>query len=600
MNSPEQSKYPAKQYVWALGDGVREVPLGQQVDSRYRVVSPCIWLDTQANQPPQVPDAIPAFAQPYLKAHPHRLHVPGAYGICHHQGEPVLLLDNIPVSRSGKLLPSLTQAWPHTTAFRQVYWFWQTLKLWTPLAELGVAASLLNDHNLRVEGWRVRLVAFTSEPAQPGLGDLAEFWSQLGLSSDLQAICDQLRAETVNLDEVFEALNRQLLTQAMAFSLSLEIAGATSAGPQQPRNEDACYPSRAEFKRTSTADLPSLPRLGIVCDGVGGHAGGEVASQTVVRSLQLQLRALLAEAAEQTEPMPPELVIEQIEAAIRVANNLVASQNDSQGRLQRQRMGTTLVVALQLPQRIPVPGGWEEVNELYIAHVGDSRAYWITPEYCHQLTLDDDIAGREVASGRSLLAAAQQRPDADALTQAVGTREADYLKPHIQRFILDEEGVLLLCSDGLSDHRRVEESWANYIGLIVTKIVSVSSAVESWIELANQKNGHDNVAVVLTHCQVSGPTARPVETGRLITQQDIPQTELTEASKALLYGEVEDDLAEAAASDEGLSVRSRAPWLKAVLALISLVVLAAAGFYVWRAWQLRPSEGLPPIEAPDS
>jgi hypothetical protein len=88
-------------------------------------------------------------------------------------------------------------------------------------------------------------------------------------------------------------------------------------------------------------------------------------------------------------------------------------------------------------------------------------------------------------------------PDAGALTQAIGTRSGDHLQPHIQRLMLDETGILLLCSDGLSDNYRIEDAWANYIGLIVKDIVTLDAAVASWIELANQKNGHDNTAVVL-------------------------------------------------------------------------------------------------------
>ncbi|MEO0455721.1 MAG: protein phosphatase 2C domain-containing protein [Cyanobacteria bacterium P01_A01_bin.114] len=595
MSSPDLSKYPYKQYVWALGEGVSDFPLGQVIDSRYKVVAPCVWLDTQPAELPKEPDAIPTFAQPYLQAYAHQLHIPTVYGVCHQDGEPILLLSNVPVDRGGRLFPTLNQGWERTTAFRQVYWLWQILGLWQPLAHLGVAASLLKLNNIRVEGWRVRLIALVSEPKQPTLKDLAEAWSTLlptAHPSIAPALEDLLnRLGEPDLEPILADLNRILLSEAIPFSVSLKIAGATSSGPQQSQNEDACYPSRAEFKRTSTADLPLLPRLGIVCDGVGGHAGGEVASQIVVRSLQLQLRGLLLEAAEQTTPMPPDLVIEQIEAAIRVANNLVASQNDSQGRLERQRMGTTLVVALQLPQRIAVgDDSWEEVNELYIAHVGDSRAYWITPEYCHQLTVDDDIVTREVSTGRALLKTAQQRPDASALTQAIGTREADYLKPHIQRFILDEEGVLLLCSDGLSDHQRVEESWANYIGLIVTHIVSLSSAVDSWIELANQKNGHDNVAVVLMHCQFAGPSAPAIETGKLITQQDLMQeTELTEASKALLYGETEDDLTGVESLDAGRPRHAFKVFIQTILTLLLLVGLGVAGYFAWRTWQPRPT-----------
>ncbi len=77
----------------------------------------------------------------------------------------------------------------------------------------------------------------------------------------------------------------------------------------------------------------------------------------------------------------------------------------------------------------------------------DSRAYWMTPEHCQLLTVDDDIAGREVSAGHSFYATASLRPDAKAL-RAVGMREYEQLRPHTQRFLFTTSGVLLLCSDG--------------------------------------------------------------------------------------------------------------------------------------------------------
>ncbi len=602
------SQYPRKQYVWALGDGARQYAVGDRVKDRYDVVAPCIWCDTTPDQTPELLDTLPTFAQPYLQAYPHQLHLPGIYGVCRPQsGQTLLLLDNIPVDRGGKLFPTLHQAWAEASAFRQAYWCAQLLDLWHTLSQLGVAASLLKGSNLRVEGWRVRLIAFVSNPARPSLEEMSVVWSTLvetaqpAFQSDLRSLCEQMAAPEVDRDALTEQMNRALLAQASSLTMNLKVAGNTHPGPDQSRNEDACYPSQSEFRRTRTDDLPALPRIAIVCDGVGGHEGGEIASQTVVRSLQLQLRSLLAEAADQSEPMPPELVKEQIEAAIRVANNLVAAQNDQQGRAQRQRMGTTLVAAVQVPQRIPTgDGNWQEVNELYLAHVGDSRAYWITPEYCHQLTVDDDVAGRDVTTGRSLLAAARQQPEAGSLSQAIGTREADKLRPHVQRFILDEEGVLLLCSDGLSDHYQVETAWANYIGLIVKNIVSLPAAVESWIELANQKNGHDNVAVVLMHCQISGGQATN-RSGPLVAQQDQVPTDMTAASKALLYGEAEDDSVEptpATQEDEGLPRQARRPLVVLIFAALSLGALALASIFLWHTLRVDPRgpSPLPPSE----
>ncbi|MEM9267261.1 MAG: protein phosphatase 2C domain-containing protein [Cyanobacteria bacterium P01_F01_bin.13] len=598
--------YPFKKYVLALGPG-RDIPPGQSVNDRYWVLSPGVWQDTQAPDPPAHPDTISATALPYLQAYPHQLHVPTVYGECKLVDGPVLLLDNVPLDRHGRFLPTLGAAWGAATPFRQVYWCWQLFNLWPHLFGLNMAASLTAPEAIHVAGWRIQLSNLIA--GQPSLQELANLIAKLlsksvpAVTNELQPILEQCADPQPNFDRILESLNRVLLSQAMEISLITQVAGITSSG-QQPHNEDACYPSQTELERASISDLPSLPRIALVCDGVGGHAGGEVASQTVVRSLQLQLRGLLAEITEQETPLAPYVVMGQIEAAIRVANNLVASQNDSQGRTERQRMGTTLVAAVMIPQRIPKPDGYAEVNELYIAHVGDSRAYWITPEACHLLTVDDDVAGRDITSGQSYPTVAYGRDDAGALTQALGTGEADSLKPHIQRFLLDETGVLLLCSDGLSDNQRIESSWANYIGLIVKNIVPLSTAVESWVELANQKNGHDNIAVVLMGCTISGNTVIVDEKAAppsLATQQDTrTPTELTAASKALLYGESEEPVEMDTIADEKPR-RSLQALVLGIVLLIAVSIAGVAGVLVWQNFRPSVPENLQdsPITEPD-
>ncbi|MHC5830810.1 MAG: PP2C family protein-serine/threonine phosphatase, partial [Nostoc sp.] len=101
-------------------------------------------------------------------------------------------------------------------------------------------------------------------------------------------------------------------------------------------------------------------------------------------------------------------------------------------------------------------------HELYLANVGDSRAYWITRNYCQLLTVDDNVATREVRLAQSLYRKALLRADASALTQALGTKDAESLRLKVQRLIVEEDGILLLCSDGLSDNNWVEQSWQNY------------------------------------------------------------------------------------------------------------------------------------------
>ncbi|MGB3201513.1 MAG: protein phosphatase 2C domain-containing protein [Nodosilinea sp.] len=514
MNRVERRPSRYQPYLWVVGSDLESLPVDELVGQRYRVVAPYIWLDTQPDQRPSAPDTFPAEARPYLQAHPHRLHVPGLYGVLERTGAaPILLLDNAPIHpQAGELLPELEAGLFSASPLRQANWLWQLWALWGSLGDLGLGRSLLLPGNLRVDGWRLRLreLVANGDADPPTLADLANLWRSLlsplhlAVSEPLRAIVNQLDAGILDAETLALDLNQILLRQAAAVSTRIALAGATAQGPTQPRNEDACWPQGVQ---TEAAGL----QIAIVCDGVGGHDDGAIASQLAVQSLQIQLQALLAEAQNELRVLPPQIIVQQLEAIIRIVNELINFQNDNRGRVGRQRMGTTLVMAVVIPQRVQTDQGWERVSEVYLAHVGDSRAYWITPDYCHPLTVDDDIAGREVIACRQTWPMAQERSDAGALTQALGTRSGEHLAPHIQRFVFDETGILLLCSDGLSDNYRIEDAWANYIGLIIKDIVTLDSAVASWIELANQKNGHDNTAVVLMQHKLFTPSTAQTE-----------------------------------------------------------------------------------------
>ncbi|PSN19782.1 serine/threonine protein phosphatase [filamentous cyanobacterium CCP5] len=584
MSDLESSPTRQQLYLWAVGEGVAAKSPNQLIEGRYRVVAPHIWIDTQPEKRPPFPDELPAAAVPYLSAHPHRLHVPGLQGVIGQSAaNSILLLENAPLHpRSGELFPAITDLWIDASPLQQSQWLWQIWSLWSALQPLGVASSLLDLPNLRIEGWRLRLRELALDTTPPTLSDLAAAWQPLaqdasprlrwwyppgteGPSHLLDLLVDL--NNPAQAESFGDRLNQLVLQQATSLRVRITTAGGTDAGPDLPRNEDACFPDG-----TAAPDLS--PRLAIVCDGVGGHSGGDLASNLAVQSLQLQLKGLLSEAFSQSELLPPAIVTEQIEAVLRIVNDVINYQNDAQGRVGRQRMGTTIAMAVVVPQSLQTEQGWVQVEEVYIAHVGDSRAYWITPDYCHLLTVDDDIAGREVSSGRQPLPLAKERPDAGALTQALGTRSAEHLQPHIQRFILVETGVLLLCSDGLSDNNRVEEGWANYIGLMVKSIVSLEASVATWLQLANQKNGHDNSSVVLMFAQTSQkPTGR-----ELATQADLLQSSLTPSAEALLYGEqrLEDSPVSAAPS------RRRPPlWVWGV----AVVIILAGMLGGW--WLLR-------------
>jgi protein phosphatase len=241
-------------------------------------------------------------------------------------------------------------------------------------------------------------------------------------------------------------------------------------------------------------------------------------------------------------------------------------------------------MALQLPQKVKTPEGIELTNchELYLVNVGDSRAYWITQNSCQQLTVDDDVANREVCHGRSLYWDAVQRSGSGALTQALGTREAEFLRPTVQRFIIEEDGLLLLCSDGLSDNQRVEQCWQNFSASVLNGEQSLESAVQGWIDIANDKNGHDNISVVMIYCGVSPQKLVLVETTPLATKTESLESEPTEASKVLLYDE---SIPEQEVQPPS---KSMSKWKEVFFILSLFAIFIAGGFAIW--WQVRQTQ----------
>ncbi|HEY9704626.1 MAG TPA: hypothetical protein V6C58_19450, partial [Allocoleopsis sp.] len=185
---------------------------------------------------------------------------------------------------------------------------------------------------------------------------------------------------------------------------------------------------------------------------------------------------------------------QQLESAVKLANDRICERNDQERRSDRGRMGTTVVMTLG------------DEHQVYIAHVGDSRVYRISKTGCHQVTLDDDVASREVRLGYYLYRDTLQHSASGALVQALGMSPSGNLHPNVQRLITDEECIFLLCSDGLSDYDRVDQYWEKEILPILTKSknISLSDLGRKLIEIANTKNGHDNVTVGLVHCEITG------------------------------------------------------------------------------------------------
>ncbi|MEM6254737.1 MAG: protein phosphatase 2C domain-containing protein [Cyanobacteria bacterium P01_D01_bin.156] len=492
-------------YLWVVGPSKFD-----NLDKRYSWKQGQVVVDTQPGlSPPESPDPLPAAVLPYLALACHSVHMPQPYGL---YGE-LLLLDKAPLvthDATPRLLPTLSEAWPTASPLRQLNWLWQIAGLWPHFLTEQVASSLLPGEQLRVDGGLVRLLELSLDAQAPSFKELALAWQLLVPSShgSIRAFLEDLCHRLLNGEITTPALLRACLDQAIAdvsqgYQSNHELAVITHQGPSRKRNEDACYPASGTTQTHRLAPTASAkqkrPLLLVVCDGIGGHEGGDMASRLAISTVQHQLTPLLNQLTEQTIHNPA-AVTAALEQAIATANNQISEHNDQGLRHARNRMGTTLVMALVVGVHA------------YIAHVGDSRAYYVTADSCQQITFDDDVAAREVRLGYGFYADVVQRPGTGALIQALGMGGAAALHINVQHLILDGDGVLLLCSDGLSDYDRVDQFWATQLRPIVLGKTKPARAVNELLQLANIHNGHDNVTVgiVASHSQALNISAIPV------------------------------------------------------------------------------------------
>ncbi|MDJ1183838.1 PP2C family protein-serine/threonine phosphatase [Roseofilum casamattae] len=590
----------AKCYLWAVNGA--NVPVGDEIDDRYRVVSPQVWEDTQPEQMPLVPNLKHSHVAPYLHLSTYHLHLPQLYGAVKADTptgkKSVILLDNAPIATEGILYPSITDAWSQATPVRQVYWLWQMAQLWKPLLQDRVADSLLVAENIRVQGWRVWLRELQVSASTPTLEHLWQSWQPWiesappDIRERLVPLCKNAIAEN-SWNHQLPALNRILLELAAELPLQITTAGGSETGPVRSHNEDSCYPRSVYLSKPSTestSDAQPIPKLAIVCDGLDGHEGGEVASELAARSLTLQVQGLLVELGEQTEIVSPDVCIDHITSVIRIVNNVISTQNDLKERTGRERMGTTLVMALQIAQNVRTELGLDFPNagELYLAHVGDSRAYWITPHYCQLLTRDDHLAHWQVQTGEAAPRQARNQEHGAQLMQALGTEDAngDRLTPHVQRFILEEDGILLLCSDGLSDRGWIEQCWQQDIDRILQGEITLEDSVRHWLELGCSDENPDNLSVVLMYCRVSPQEGIKLSKTGIATEDD---SSIAAAQSAPFFAPESPEVTPKPTPQKQGNAIATMGWTAVVVFLILSLLGGAFGIWYWGFRDRTPS-----------
>lgn len=206
--------------------------------------------------------------------------------------------------------------------------------------------------------------------------------------------------------------------------------------------------------------------LFIVCDGMGGHNAGEVASalakDTIISFIGINF--------DEHNPLLS------MEHAVNQANDEVFALSHTDIYL--NGMGTTVTAALSFQ------------GKLYIAHVGDSSLYKITHQRIKKITKDHSLVQELVDSGDLGEEDAKHHPNKNIITRAVGTKN----KVIVDTFVLDttKEDIFVLCTDGLTDYISDEEILTIIVGQEEKK-----KAVVELKDLAIERGGKDNITLVI-------------------------------------------------------------------------------------------------------
>ena len=227
--------------------------------------------------------------------------------------------------------------------------------------------------------------------------------------------------------------------------------------------------------------------VAVVCDGMGGHESGELASRTAVQ----RILEVLTNSNQPLERLLPS-AIEQAHAAVYG----LAKETPLEAR-----PGSTAVV-LALSGR-----------EALLAHVGDSRAYRVRARSIERLTRDHSVVEALLAAGAISAEQAKAHPDANRITRALGI--AADIEPELGIPLQLEVGdVFVLCSDGLSDLVADFE-----IADCVAGALSAEACCAELVTLANQRGGHDNISVQVLRVLAVGTARRARDTLQLESEE---------------------------------------------------------------------------------
>jgi PPM family protein phosphatase len=248
---------------------------------------------------------------------------------------------------------------------------------------------------------------------------------------------------------------------AMRIRPGIELGSLSDVGCQRQNNEDRC----SYWEPTSEEEFQRKGRLAMVADGMGGYEGGQEASRIAVETVEQVYESTL-----HNDPQS------WLTTGFRAAHQRIQEQASKDPAL--HGMGTTCTAISLLG------------NNLYFAHVGDSRLYLVRNGSISLLTRDHSYVSRLVEEGILSAEEAESHPQRHILTAALGSGVEVFPDTPPEPMLLEKDDVLVLCTDGL---------WGVVAESELKSAVASQpeQACKDLVTLAKQRGGPDNITVQL-------------------------------------------------------------------------------------------------------
>lgn len=236
------------------------------------------------------------------------------------------------------------------------------------------------------------------------------------------------------------------------------ISGGSNIGRVRSSNQDSFV----------TEKISDSVGFIVVCDGMGGANGGNIASEVATNIISEHIKSAYRE--NMSSNSMRYLLMSAVIAANAEIYDRAQEDDDLLG------MGTTVVAAIVVDKMA------------HIVHVGDSRAYIVSSNNIEQITRDHSVIQSMIENGEITEQEAKNHPNRNVITRALGVR--DKVDVDYNEIVLSEDEILLICTDGLSNF--VEDKK-------ITKIIKkhkISEYPDVLIDTANNNGGGDNITVV--------------------------------------------------------------------------------------------------------